>query len=128
MKAYVIFQDSNSKLLRPLKKGFRHCSVMFITDSGAIAVNSSNNTLAVAAWVDVASQSEMYSNAHKAGFTLVEVDNPCVRAGSTIPMLTTCTNIVKMTLGIHDRRIATPYQLYKYLLKRESCQKTNTFH
>ncbi len=117
--AWVVFSDnSDLPLLRFLKKGFRHCYVVlsdgqkwFSIDPMAhrteIMFHQFTPALNLPLWL----KSQGYSVVH------VGIETPDNKPAPL--MISTCVETVKRLLGIHNRLIITPWQLYCYLLKNK---------
>jgi hypothetical protein len=108
MKAYIIFQNSDLKVLKCLKNNFRHCDILLdnnigieITRNGIDIVNTDKNVL--------------FDKIKNTGIIIVEYE--IIKSNYSIIGLKTCVGICKDILGIKDFFIFTPYQLYKKLLK-----------
>ncbi|MDR1694568.1 MAG: hypothetical protein LBR70_05215 [Lactobacillaceae bacterium] len=113
---YVVFVDETSLWwLRFLKKGFRHCYIIIEIDNGMtwVEINPMSNKMFINFYKFVCSydyigllKSKLDAIIYKA-----EVNDVGVK---TAPLaLFTCVEAAKRMLGIHDRFIITPYQLYK---------------
>ncbi len=118
-KAWVLFCEAHDKgILRFLKKGFRHCAILFIQDGYAVVVDSLSHRL-ICDVMKVQDEADLISKI-KAKMHVVAIDQarfePQFHAISLRPF--TCVEVVKHFLGIRNFFIFTPYQLYKFLNKR----------
>ena len=112
---YVAFGGRAVGLTRLLKKGFRHCFIIMSDGTNWVLIDP------IIGFTDMifVKKENLFNFIDKKGYTLV-------RAKLTIqnkrpfhlrPM--TCVEIVKSLLCISNPFIFTPYQLYKYLKKKE---------
>lgn len=106
--------------LRPLKDGFKHCFMFQTYDDSKLIIYFEN----LFAGIDItllAGTAEDIIDMLKANigdFTLVAIEEPEAppRRRKYTPELITCVTTLKRIIGINNRNIRTPYQLYKYLL------------
>ncbi|MDD4556771.1 MAG: hypothetical protein PHE89_05560 [Alphaproteobacteria bacterium] len=115
---YVVFIDETSLWwLRFLKKGFRHCYLLFQIDEGMtwVEANPMSNrfffcTYSFCEKVDYIAELKKQMNCE---IILQKVEN----VGLKIAPLSffSCVEFVKRSLGIHSFWTITPYQLYKKL-------------
>lgn len=117
LRAWVVFTgQTDLAWLRVLRPGFRHCF---------LALNDGRHWLTLdplATYTDIAVQpvSAMQDLAdwyRQQGLTVVEA--PVVRTHRRSAPLGpfSCVEAIKRTLGIHDRWLITPFQLYRYLCR-----------
>ena len=113
-KTWVAFSDDTDlPWLRVLKKGFRHCSVVFNDGSHWITYDPlSSYTDVVVHHVPADFDLPLWLKGR--GYTLVPafVDKT-PKASPVMPF--TCVEAVKLALGLKRRFIFTPWQLYRYL-------------
>lgn len=114
----VVFEDENSLWwLHFLKKGFRHCYLLFRLDDGHnwLEINPMSNQLFI--WFHTFDKAcdyaELLRCEGKCRFIRQPLKPAPCRCAPAAPF--TCVEFVKRTLGIHDFAIITPYQLYKKL-------------
>lgn len=122
-KAYVVFGDSNLWFLKCLKKGYRHCSIVYNTGSSYIAIDP----CASITIVDCGSKKDMINllKTRDRASTVVEVDVPDHRYCTGVRLdICTCVGNIKSLLGIIDIKVQTPHQLFKRLLKMQQCKNT----
>lgn len=118
-KAWVLFCEAHDKgILRFLKKGFRHCAILFIQDGYAVVVDSLSHRL-ICDVMKVHDEADLI-NKIKAKMHVIAVDRSRVGVQASPLSLRpfTCVEVVKHFLGIRRFFIFTPYQLYKFLNKR----------
>ena len=111
---YVIFTDSPYPELRMLKKGFRHCFV--VRDEGPLwsVFNAGRSHFDCSYWL----KSEKPTIADMAGdYSAIISYNGDLQHNNVIHSVNilSCVGIAKYVLGINQRRILTPYQLYRWL-------------
>jgi hypothetical protein len=118
-RALVVFVgESEVPLLRLLRPGFRHCFVAIAEADCWITYDplihrTEINVLPVSSGFDLAA---LYRSRgfHVVAWRLPEATPH--RAALCRPF--TCVEAVKRVLGIHRRRIVTPWQLYRHLVKQ----------
>jgi len=103
--------------VRFLRKGFSHCYLIEFLPKGCIVINPNLTSLEV--------------NYYKQGENLPDnLQQPAIAIDITDTLNTdktqpvffrafTCVEVIKSVLGIQNRRIITPYQLYKYALAQK---------
>ncbi|MES2728509.1 MAG: hypothetical protein V4621_00220 [Pseudomonadota bacterium] len=117
--AYVIFSNETSFFwLRFLKTGFRHCAVIIpATDRprGWTIVDPLSHHLLVDDVTVPEGCPDLPEQLRQAGHILVSVvmAPPPHRPAPIMPL--SCVEVTKRLLGIHSKRVWTPYQLYLYL-------------
>lgn len=121
--ALVVFSGTaDLPWLKILKPGFRHCFAIVESAGAWIVVNplAQMTELAIVAGVDSGELADWY---RRCGFRVVacRVNWPPRRPA---PLgLYTCVEAVKRVLGIHARRVVTPWNLYKFLLSEKNQKK-----
>ncbi len=117
-KIWVVFSGfSELKSVRFLRDGFKHCYVLMHDGTRWITCDPLAHMTEIAVH-DLPSGFNLPSWLRAHGQQVVEavVKTPPMRPAPLMPM--TCVEAVKRVLGIHTRRIITPYQLYKFLNKQ----------
>tara|TARA_B100001179_G_C18564594_1_gene392178 strand:+ start:564 stop:986 length:423 start_codon:yes stop_codon:yes gene_type:complete len=124
-RMWVVFSGhSELKILHFLKKGFRHCFVVLNDGKNWITFDPlSHHT-------EIVVQKLPFSFDLIGWLTAKDYKilpaNPNYKRTKPAPlMLFTCVEAVKRVLGIHDRYIITPYQLYKFLKQNNQIKKEN---
>lgn len=118
MPAIAFFREAGKpcpRWLRVLKPGFRHCGLILELDPRlALVLESSNRGLAIAmAWASMEALAPVLDGARTIDVTIV---HPGDLDPQPLPVaLFTCVELVKRALGIRDRFVLTPYQLYRHL-------------
>ncbi len=117
LPALVLFAGSTQlKCLRFLRAGFRHCFVAVGLAGGWVILDplSHRTTINLVCGVTAVQLSEWYeSQGVRAVATIVQAAPEKIAPLAPV----TCVEAVKRVLGIHARRIRTPWQLYSYLLR-----------
>lgn len=120
---YVVFEDNVSLWwLRFLKPGFRHCYLLFMTEDQQklLKINPMSNQISIQL-LTVGGVMEVIHNLEMSPLkTVCRVHIQPAPLKCAPIMAFTCVEMVKRTLGIHDFKIITPYQLYK---KIKNCGK-----
>ncbi len=116
-KCYVIFVDEVSLWwLRLLKKGFRHCYLVFSLDSGMtwLEINPMSNRVFFRSHQYCESYDYLSDLESK---EVIVMDVEIIDVGlKTAPIgFFSCVEFVKRSLGIHSLFTITPHQLYKKL-------------
>lgn len=114
--ALVVFSGAADVLwLRLLKPGFRHCFAVVECDGRWVVVNplSHRTELAVLSGISGRDLAAWY---RRRGCRVVAcaVHQPPRRSAPT--GFYTCVEAVKRVLGIHARRVITPWNLYNFLI------------
>ena len=114
-EAWVVFsKETELWYLRFLKKGFKHCFSIARDDKNWMVLDPLSPHLELAV-LPLPRTFDLPTWLSSQGLTVI--DAPITRGHTkAAPMgLMTCTEVIKRFLGIHNRWIVTPYQLYKRL-------------
>ena len=118
-RALVVFADnSDLKILRALRRGFRHCFLAVHTGRGWVIYDplSHQTDLSI---LDGFSPEELAACYRSYGFRVIETrirNAPC-RPAPLRPY--TCVEAVKRVLGLHAGWVVTPWQLYRLLRQQQ---------
>lgn len=122
-EAIVVFTHADSlKILRILRRNFRHCFVVLSFDKKWIICDPLSNFMGLAVIEDVSAEDliRWYARQGSAAVrTFVRPPRP--QPAPVRPF--TCVEAVKRVLGIHAGWILTPWALYCYLLQQGGGQK-----
>ncbi len=99
--------------LRLLRPGFRHCFVAVRGDSGWLLLDPLSHRIALGLLPAATDPVAHYRALGHIALT-VPVTVPPRRPAPFAPF--TCVEAVKRVLGMHDRSVLTPWQLYRRLL------------
>lgn len=119
-KCYVVFSDNTTIWwLRFLKPGFRHCYLLLkMKNSGMwIELNPFSNQTAVFVYeypIDF-DFADYIKRSRKVILCPIEIRQAPLKCSPL--SFFTCVEFVKRAIGIHDRFIHTPWQLYQKILK-----------
>ncbi len=115
VKAFVVFVgQADFPWLRWLRPGFRHCFVILHERGQWISIDPLLNHMEVQVH-DVPDDFDMAGWLQDRGHQVVEA-TICRSNERPAPfMLFTCVEAVKRVIGLHDRRVMTPWQLYRRL-------------
>ena len=117
-RALVVFSGRTGVAwLRWLRPGFRHCFVALDDGASWLTVDPLLHRIEVRA-SGLPSHFDLAAEYRRMDLTVVEVIPSPVRVRCAPLGLFTCVEAVKRVLGLHARRIATPWQLYRFLLHR----------
>lgn len=117
--AYVVFSNETSFFwLRFLKTGFRHCGVILPAGNRPRSwtiIDPLSHHLVIDDVTVPDECPDLPEQLRQTGRILVSVrlTDPPQRPAPIMPL--SCVEVTKRLLGIHTRRIWTPYQLYLYL-------------
>tara|TARA_B100001989_G_scaffold251965_1_gene232584 strand:- start:952 stop:1401 length:450 start_codon:yes stop_codon:yes gene_type:complete len=123
-EVWVVFTaQSELPYLKYLKEGFRHCFVVMCDGQRWVSIDP------------LAHHTEIYVQDCAADFDLpawleaeghVVVKTAIRQSIKPAPMMPfTCVEAVKRVLGIHKRRVLTPWQLYQYLSEEQYAEPQN---
>lgn len=118
-EAWVCFSgDTELWWLHVLKKGFRHCFVIVRDAAHWLAIDPLSPHLEVA----VLPITHAFDLPHWLQTQNMTVVRAPIRRDLRKPaplFLCSCVEVIKRFLGIHNRRIITPYQLYRFLQQQK---------
>lgn len=118
-EALVVFGgDVSLWWLRVLRPGFRHCLVA-VRDGDHWLVCDPLSHQTVLAIGGGASAEDLSAWYHDQGMTVVATAIRCAPRRAVLLRPLTCVEAVKKVLGIHESRIITPWNLYKFLKNTE---------
>jgi hypothetical protein len=116
-RVWVVFTgESDLPWLYWLRSGFRHCFVVMNDGARWISIDPLSHRTEIVTH-DLPPEFDLPRWLESRGHRALKT---CIRA-KTRPaplMLFTCVEAVKRILGIHNRFIFTPFQLYRYLNKQ----------
>ena len=124
LRGYVVFEDNTSLWwLKILKKGFRHCYLLLQTEEDEVSwleINPMSNQVVVKkhrSILGIPYINHIKRQKKNAKIVRVEIKQAplkCAPIG-----IFSCVEFVKRVLGIHQKSIITPYQLYKFLYNNQ---------
>lgn len=117
-KAWLVCVNRNEfKMLRILKKGFRHCFIVLHDGAHWISIDPMSNQMEVIVH-NVAPDFDLPTWLQSRGHRTIEAPI-AERINKSAPlMLFTCVEACKRILGVRNIFILTPWQLYKHILKK----------
>ena len=121
---WVVFSDhADLKWLKILKPGFRHCFALIHDGDHWLAIDPMSHYVDFSI-LPVDPNYDLPIWIAGKGLSLVRIaPNRTVQKPAPIGVFT-CVEVIKRFLGIHRRRIMTPWQLYCYLQKVTKFPKT----
>lgn len=132
--AYVVFVDNTSLWwLKFLKKGFRHCYMIFSLGKNPqllIELNPMSNQFYVFKHTSIMGCDYIFHLKQKDNVKILPVTIKQSELKTAPLGAFSCVEFVKRVLGIHRFWLFTPYQLYKFLTKTKNSRKkvlTNDF-
>lgn len=122
-KAWVVFSGKTDlPWLRFLKPGYRHCYALLFDGQNWVTVDPMSHGMDVHVQ-DIPAEFNMPLWLKTRGVTVVPASIERIAKQAPFSMFS-CVEAVKRVLGIQNRWIVTPWQLYRHLLK--TSQKTIT--
>ena len=115
---WVIFSDETDiRLLKLLKKGFRHCFMVMQQDGRWVLIDPRSNKTDIALLPHPATFNfPRYFS--EQGKTVIKVPLTIKTPHKVAPVFpVSCVETVKRLIGVHQRWVMTPYQLYRHLTK-----------
>lgn len=124
---YVVFEEKPHHIFRWwdifTRRGFRHCwaYTRSACNTGWMALDPASGGLQLGFYPDAALEKYGYNDLHQfvlsQGFKILPTN--ALVGQSYLPRLmpATCVEVVRLALGIDNRYIFTPFQLYKYIVK-----------
>lgn len=114
---YVVFTDQTDiRVLRFLRRGFRHCYVLFCFDGLWICVDPLLHKTEVMR-LDLPENFTLQQWLEQQGDRVVRVTKTEPEPRILFPMPISCVESIKRILGLQRAAIITPWQLYKYLTR-----------
>ncbi len=114
-KAWVVFSGQTEiPYLKILRNGFRHCFIVLRRGDHWISLDP----LAHKTEIELHYLPDDFDLPYwleARGHTVVETEFKKAPLKPLPLALFTCVETVKRVLGVHDRRVLTPWQLYKHL-------------
>jgi hypothetical protein len=109
MNVYLGFRNSDSKMLSLLKEGFRHIDI-------TVELDDTEWMLIVPSFRQLRFYKVKEAYPHNCT-DVIKINVPD-KEGYALPHLTTCVGLAKFLLGLRTWHF-TPYQLYKYLIRKK---------
>jgi hypothetical protein len=123
-RLWVVFTDQTDLWwLKFLPKGFRHCFVIIHDGKNWITVDPLSNTMEVVVQ-DVPKEFDLPRWLKEQGHVVLRVRKMPDEAKVAPVMLFSCVEAVKRMIGVRERFILTPRQLYRHLQRPA---KTSSF-
>lgn len=124
--AWVVFcSDSDVPWLKILKRGFRHCLVIWHDGRNWICVDPLSHVLDIQ--VIEKNGLDMPTLMREQGHVVVRTYRKAPLKIAP-PDILSCVSLVKRALGIHKFSIITPWQLYRHLVRENNAQNFNSHH
>ncbi len=113
--AWVVFTNqSDLPILRVLKKNYRHCFVIMNDGNRWLSIDPMANYIDISIH-DLPMGFDLPNWLEKNGHKVKKAKlNHNIKKCAPV-MIFTCVEVCKRILGIHNRFILTPWQLYRYL-------------
>ena len=113
---WVVFSPYTDLLcLKFLKTGFKHCFLILENDGAYFVVDPISYKVEVSSFF--LESNLFFQRLENLGMKILKVSFVQNQRKSWTFGIFTCVEVVKRILGISKKRVLTPYQLYKYLLK-----------
>lgn len=118
----VFSDETDLRILKPLKRGFRHCFILMHQDARWLLVDPRSNKTDVMLLPHPA-HFNMPRYFLDKGMTVLKT-TPYPEKRKIAPLLPiSCVETVKRLIGLHHWLILTPYHLYRHLLEKQQKQK-----
>lgn len=115
-RAWVVFSGyTEITWLRWLKPGFRHCFVILNDGQCWMSLDPLMNHTEVSVHHHLPAEFDLPGWLESRGHKVIAAHVARDRARCAPLMLFTCVEAVKRILGLHNARVLTPWQLYRYL-------------
>jgi hypothetical protein len=121
-EAWVCFTgETELWWLRALKKGFRHCFVIARNAEHWLAIDPLSPHLEITI-LPIPHAFDLPHWLQQNGVTLSKANIRRDQHKSAPLFICSCVEVIKRFLGIHNRSIVTPHQLYQFLLQQNALQ------
>lgn len=118
-KAWVVFSgQADVWWLKFFRPGFRHCYVLLQDRWQWVSIDPLSHYTQVQFHAQVSRHFDLPAWLRGQGMTVVETRIHVPPRKCAPWMMFTCVEAVKRFLGIQERRIVTPWQLYQFLRRR----------
>lgn len=121
-EAWVVFSgQSELKMVRPLKSGFKHCFVLLHDEDEQrwIGIDPMANYMDVRMYDQFIKESDLITWLKEQGCRVIKAKITRNIMHPAPVMLFTCVEACKRILGIHKFWVFTPWQLYRHLKAKE---------
>ena len=119
-EAWVCFTgETELWWLRALKKGFRHCFVIARNANHWLAIDPLSPHLEITI-LPIPQGFDLPGWLAQNGVTLSRANIRRDQHKSAPLFLCSCVEVIKRFLGIHNRSIVTPHQLYQFLIQQNA--------
>lgn len=117
---WIVFSDhADLGYLKILKRGFRHCFALIHDGDHWLAIDPMSHYIDFSI-LPVDPNYDLPIWMAGEGLSIVRVTpNRSIKKPAPLGLFT-CVEVIKRFLGIHRRRVLTPWQLYRYLQKTYS--------
>lgn len=117
-EAWVIFSgETDIPWLKIFKPGFRHCFVLLNDGQQWISVDPLSPYTDIQVYYHIGISFDLPEWLKARGYKVVKSSINKQHQKPAPWMVCTCVESIKRILGIHERFILTPWQLYRYLQK-----------
>ncbi|MBN1783375.1 MAG: hypothetical protein JW812_00205 [Alphaproteobacteria bacterium] len=112
--AYVLFRDEKKlKLLRILKKGFRHCAVILESENHWLYIDQTFFQTEMRVWPKELMPLDVFK---REGWMILKTNPPPFQKENVFRFgWVDCVSVTKRIFGIKKWGIYTPHQLYQFL-------------
>ena len=116
--AYVVFSKQTDLLwLHALKDGYRHCFVLLNDGKGWLSLDPMLHHMELKAHRHLDVDFDLPAWLENTGLIVVPASLDYSKKCPAPLSFLSCVSVAKRVLGIHNRFIITPYQLYKHLTR-----------
>ena len=120
-EVWVVFTGkTDMRWLKILKPGFRHCYALLNDGQRWMSIDPLSSYTDIQIHHHIAPEFDLPNWLEDQGFKVVKanINNTHERAAPWVVL--TCVESIKRILGLHKRRLITPWQLYNFLKHKQS--------
>jgi len=122
-KIYVVFSgETDIRWLKILKPGFRHCFAIINDGERWISVDPLSARLETMIYHHLEADFDLPEWLENRGYRVMAAPIKTSHKRAAPAMVFSCVEVIKRLLGIHDRLMITPHQLYQFLEKQNRAQ------
>lgn len=120
MQYYIVFMNSDHLPCKILKKGFQHCYLLFYDGENWGHLDYKSHMIDFKIYRDIPPSFDLPRWIISKGMHVVKLKNIHYKQRPMPLAVFTCVEAIKRHLGIRSHFVRTPYQLYKYIRKKNS--------
>lgn len=122
--AWVVFTgETDIRWLKVLKSGFRHCFLVLNDGQRWMSVDPLSPYTDIQIYHHIEAKFPLPDWLKARGYKVVQASVNKKHKKEAPWMVCTCVEVIKRILGIHNRFLITPWQLYRHLHKNKKLEK-----